>query len=810
MRTYMSSLELNTLQINDKIDHRNPFGKFVGATIIGKKNTELQILYDNSDKKHETWSDYAIERHKFATYGAISRCTDNNLNKITIFNALKIDDDVDINPIYNGHAGWRCGGIEEIDIESHQVNVIYEIDGDDEYYTIWIDLQNDTEIAPTGTKVDPLQMLQRHYYDPYFDLKHNEHNLDLINKKVLNCFNYIKNDIIPRKQNDIVSLVEYINRMRCDLYEYIICCKIKHLVNDKYFTHMDVLFKEMYSVIVNDLKITKDKFHLDVSKEFYSIDNSNLLEESKQLSEETVSKLQKIKIEWQIILHDEQCPKENVSECSALKRVKQLLQIFDTYCIQYRYQKETKSNDVHLDFMLIYDKCICDTKYSIVRFINDCHHIQKHHINDILHKKHLIPKCKHNECINCISTKRELDLSGCYFGYKSSYEIHIIQTMIKYHVYLQHTNIMDQSVNLSRIKHNIENNEDNTKINSARIKNKFVTSAIKMEHTKNTNTDTITLPKFISGDNFYYSKYFKNYPNYIKSAKHETLKDELLSNNIFPIHLSIFKSFLKKAITYSLVDTAKRLKAYNRGKDNTEFEVPVDAPITISQLLCIIIYTDTDELQKQLKEKGCRQNFEKTPLKERKQQNAEIGNWYWLFCQTVYIYGINPVSSSIFYHGLDIKLLFPSFKPAFACPISTTNEFSVAQRFGIEGIILKLKPTVLSRDTCFSVSWISAHPDEHEYIFCSARSLTICDIRYVDNECDLRYIHEYDLNAMRLFDCIMNKNCSYDDNLLNKKTQQLLIRYLKYATFMDEIGTFNIENRFKQLNDYMCNEEYDS
>eukprot|EP01084_Bolivina_argentea_P181921 314149_1 len=44
---YMSLDELKQLQINDKIDHRNSFGKFVAATITHKENTKLTIHYDN-------------------------------------------------------------------------------------------------------------------------------------------------------------------------------------------------------------------------------------------------------------------------------------------------------------------------------------------------------------------------------------------------------------------------------------------------------------------------------------------------------------------------------------------------------------------------------------------------------------------------------------------------------------------------------------------------------------------------------------------------------------------------------------------
>eukprot|EP01084_Bolivina_argentea_P160746 279885_1 len=109
----MSVSELENLQINNKIDHRNTAGKFIGATIIDKNGMKLKIHYEDIDNhQHDIWSDFSIERHKFAKYGTISKYVSK------ILSDLEIDDDVDINPMYNGHDGWRSGAIEEIDEKS--------------------------------------------------------------------------------------------------------------------------------------------------------------------------------------------------------------------------------------------------------------------------------------------------------------------------------------------------------------------------------------------------------------------------------------------------------------------------------------------------------------------------------------------------------------------------------------------------------------------------------------------------------------------------------------------------------------------
>eukprot|EP01084_Bolivina_argentea_P260822 440589_1 len=172
-------------------------------------------------------------------------------------------------------------------------------------------------------------------------------------------------------------------------------------------------------------------------------------------------------------------------------------------------------------------------------------------------------------------------------------------------------------------------------------------------------------------------------------------------------------------------------------------------------------------------------------MKERKEMNKEIGNWYWLFSQTIYLYGTNTTDKNKFkvYHGINVKLLFPSFTPSFDCPISTTTQFEVAQGFASNGIILELKPSNSSHDKYLSVYWLSAYPHEYEYLFASASHLSICNIRFNSYKFDITYSFEDHLNAMRLFDFIVNKKCSYsaDNNINNNLSQQLLLQYLTFT-----------------------------
>eukprot|EP01084_Bolivina_argentea_P052328 96124_1 len=190
----------------------------------------------------------------------------------------------------------------------------------------------------------------------------------------------------------------------------------------------------------------------------------------------------------------------------------------------------------------------------------------------------------------------------------------------------------------------------------------------------------------------------------------------------------------------------------------------------------------------------------------------EIGNWYWLFHQTILFYGTaadQNITMITLYHGLSHKVCFTNFRPSFACPISTTTSFDVAQQLGnIGGVIMQIQPMKSSPDRWMDVTWISCFK-EGEILFCRAHYLEIIDVRFVDEFIGftVHHSHKTILSAIRLFDNIFINNCSYNSQLLDDpQTQNMLMKLLKYETFLDEIADVIDSEKYKLLD----SEEYDS
>eukprot|EP01084_Bolivina_argentea_P265493 450041_1 len=116
---HMTLEEANTLEINDKIDHRDQVGRFTYATVLGKQGTNLKIHYDGWSCKWDIWSNFELEIHKFAHAGSISKRSAHR------FRQLEKGNYVDINPTQR-HPGWKCGQIRRLDQKSGQIQVVYE------------------------------------------------------------------------------------------------------------------------------------------------------------------------------------------------------------------------------------------------------------------------------------------------------------------------------------------------------------------------------------------------------------------------------------------------------------------------------------------------------------------------------------------------------------------------------------------------------------------------------------------------------------------------------------------------------------
>ena len=619
------------------------------------------------------------------------------------------------------------------------------------------------------------------------------------------------------------------------LKEIIVLLIVQGILNEIDINELKDAFMNRYEPIMEQQKQYIDSFHVELLTDDIEIkhnENSNLPENDKErkILSENESKIRKIRFKWKEYLNDEfidygegqEC---KANECVIIKRINYLLSLFDTYFIEKQQTKNlNKSEENELDFMIVFNHCINNkNQYSADILINDFHHIQLYNSSHYS----LIDECK-NDKLCVINKYYNREKGDSYFGYTQSFEVNIIATMIKFHVTYQHTMNAQTTVNNKKFTTEILDGDDDDVddgddydecINIGSVTNKSTTSlrslsinSLSREPTRSIiETYKPKMANFSFGKRFYYTDYFAKSEKYINKPKYKNLKIELLQNDIYRLNIENYLDYLQNAVHHSLCNFAKKLKCKHYGEDNDANEIPAGLTITISHLLSILLYTNHTELQYSFKKYGTRYSEKIKTLKRLKHENSKIGWWYIFLYQTVLFYG-NDCNSKCdkFYHGLSCKLLFSSFNPRFNSPISTTTDITIAQSFAENGIILVLKPNQSTQDRYFDVCWISCYPQEKEKLFVAATDLFIFDIRYHDpKENRLHNVTNYkDIQAMRLFDYIFNKNCPFNHKLLKQKTQKLLIKYLQQN--MDIIKEWNKENMINELNQIFDEQDYDS
>eukprot|EP01084_Bolivina_argentea_P006987 13180_1 len=597
--------EAKLLKVNDKFDYRDHLGLFKPVSVIKKIDTNLKLKWkDVSLKKrisvnlHEKgaettikpafWVSYANELNNFAKLGAVSK------RKSHRFKQLKIGDFVDVNPMYK-HPGWKCGRILYVDkVEETQIWVNYEFD--DEMHGIWTHLDNQDEIAEFGTKSDRQGALTCHHYKAYLGL--NNLQKSKMDKNLLielqTCCSLIKQELIPAKQIKS-ELMHYLFDLRRGLFDSVICDDLKeHQDNDK----MVQIFDDMYSSILQEKRILSDQNQLQLTDDILECDNDY----TEFINDESVNNnkniIYSIKVKWFTINDMKEDPNEenhNAYDCISIKRIEYLLNLFDTYFIdQYivdKNKQQDKQTENILDFMTIYNNCVNKTdQYPVHKLIDDIIHIKEYHMHQVLKTNEIL-----NHCLNqpCIMNQRDVENENLssYFGYISTHDVNIIRQMVNAHIYFLHKQIFNPSPFLQRISSNVLESKRKTN-------DKYTKFATEVSNSKSA--------KFQFGIKLFYKKHFKHYAAYIKRPHYNNLKVELLNNKIYSITMEIFYTELINALNYFRSQKIKKLKASNRGNENKMDECPVGAPISISHILCVLLYTNHTKLQYMFKKHGCR------------------------------------------------------------------------------------------------------------------------------------------------------------------------------------------------------------
>eukprot|EP01083_Nonionella_stella_P301691 1036398_1 len=261
---------------------------------------------------------------------------------------------------------------------------------------------------------------------------------------------------------------------------------------------------------------------------------------------------------------------------------------------------------------------------------------------------------------------------------------------------------------------------------------------------------------------------------YADSPKYRSLKEECIHNDIYSIDIGTFHDILQKAVTYTLSNKGRSIKGRDGGGENLRYEIPINLPISISHIMVLMMYCNLSDLQHHYKKMGCREDHPNEDSAALIKRNQEIGHWYKLLNEAVWIYGTQVTNDQVFYTGINIRVSFDTYTPYFRCPFSTTIDWNVANRFseGI-GIVLKLQPEPSARDRYFNVEWLSNYKEERERLFCWAKRLRITDIQY-SYKMEVQYNNLY-LDAFRLWSAIFAGYYFIFTTNNRKKTEKMLV-----------------------------------
>ena len=203
--------------------------------------------------------------------------------------------------------------------------------------------------------------------------------------------------------------------------------------------------------------------------------------------------------------------------------------------------------------------------------------------------------------------------------------------------------------------------------------------------------------------------------NYVL-PKYRNLKEELTKNRHFPITEEQFIELRQKCEQY-MTNILEQYKAKEIGRGNEICGIPTGSAITISHLMAMKLYTDFTDTQREFK-RQCRRLYKGESVESVMERNREIAHWSRLMRECIMFWGKTMGKKEIFYCGLTARLVLNSTKNRFECPLSTTRNRDVAERFTDEyqGVILKIK-RANAHTRYFNTVPTSCHNHEEERVF---------------------------------------------------------------------------------------------
>jgi len=255
--------------------------------------------------------------------------------------------------------------------------------------------------------------------------------------------------------------------------------------------------------------------------------------------------------------------------------------------------------------------------------------------------------------------------------------------------------------------------------------------------------------EYVFGQRYYYWPSKQSHEWFIR-AKYRNLKEEMLQF----ISLKTYHKTHEKAVQLlHASDILKRMASNNDGAV-LGYDIAANIPLSVANLLALILYTDFDDLAYALKQTFCKLDEHETDESQR-MRHREFWNWSKLMTETIECWGTPWRFHKIncLYHNTSF-MHYSLFTATFNSPTSMTPYLEVAAMYcEEEGVILEMGQYPKIRPKYFDCSIISKYGYEHEMLFiASDKSMDIESIRVLKSNED----HKSFVKAMRLFNKVTN------------------------------------------------------
>ena len=268
-------------------------------------------------------------------------------------------------------------------------------------------------------------------------------------------------------------------------------------------------------------------------------------------------------------------------------------------------------------------------------------------------------------------------------------------------------------------------------------------------------------------------------------AKYGTIKEEVISNKICTIPVEEFESAYNKALQL-IQDSPFIKKLISKAKECEAYKIDPGTPISIQNILTIILYSDYDTLSNRFSS-TFRKVLEDEDSDYTRKRNQEFWNWSKTLIETVNVYGTGIKDSKIpaFYHGVSF-MYFNSFAASFNSPTSATTKLQIAHIFATDdGIIMELGQArygVKDNVKYFNCSMVSCYGNEDERLFIQPyrrwQTLHILSIRNMStNENYKDYIE-----ALTVFQHLTQGMYAFESCNVSKKTVGIINDLISICT----------------------------